>query len=109
MGSSVVNYSMKDTRRVDFVFNVAYGTDVEKVKAILLDIAGKHELVLKDPAPFCRLSKQNESSIDFTVRVWAASKDYWQVNFDILETVTARFAEEGIEIPFNQLDVHVTK
>lgn len=109
MGSSVVNYSMKDTRRVDFVFSAAYGTDVEKVKRVLLDVAEQHELVLKTPAPFCRLSKQNESSIDFTVRVWVESKNYWQVNFDILETVTKRFADEGIEIPFNQLDVHVTK
>ena len=109
MGDSVVNYSMKDTRRVDFVFNVAYGTDVEKVKNILLAEAEKHELVLKDPAPFCRLSKQSESSIDFTMRVWVESKNYWQVNFDILEAVTKRFAEEGIEIPFNQLDVHITK
>lgn len=109
MGDSVVNYSMKDTRRVDFVFNVAYGTDVEKVKSILLAEAEKHKLVLKDPAPFCRLSKQSESSIDFTMRVWAESKNYWQVNFDILEAVTKRFAEEGIEIPFNQLDVHITK
>ena len=109
MGESVVNYSMKDTRRVDFVFSVAYGTDVDKVKGILLAEAEKHELVLKTKAPFCRLSKQNESSIDFTMRVWTESKNYWQVNFDILEAVTKRFAEEGIEIPFNQLDVHITK
>ena len=109
MSSSVINVSAYDTRRVDFTFSVAYGTDVERVKTILLEEAAKHELTFADPAPFCRLSKQNESSIDFTVRVWAESKDYWQVNFDILETVTARFADEGIEIPFNQLDVHVTK
>ena len=109
MGESVVNYSMKDTRRVDFLFSVAYGTDVDKVKAILLEEAEKHELVLKTKAPFCRLSKQNESSIDFTMRVWTESKNYWQVNFDILEAVTKRFGEEGIEIPFNQLDVHITK
>lgn len=109
MGDSVINYSVKDTRRVDLVFSVAYGTDVEKVKSILLAEAEKHELVLKDPAPFCRLSKQNESSLDFTMRVWAESKDYWQVNFDILEAVNTRFAAEGIEIPFNQLDVHITK
>ncbi len=109
MGDSVINYSMKDTRRVDFVFNVAYGTDVAKVRSILLEEAEKHELVLKDPAPFCRLSKQSESSLDFTMRVWVESKNYWTVNFDILEAVTNRFTAEGIEIPFNQLDVHITK
>lgn len=109
MGDSVINYSVKDTRRVDFVFNVAYGTDVAKVRSILLEEAEKHELVLKDPAPFCRLSKQSESSLDFTMRVWVESKNYWTVNFDILEAVTNRFTAEGIEIPFNQLDVHITK
>lgn len=109
MGDTVVNYSVKDTRRVDFVFNVAYGTDVEKVKNILLEEAGKHELALKDPAPFCRLSKQNESSLDFTLRVWVEGKDYWTVNFDLLEAINNRFVKEGIEVPFNQLDVHITK
>ncbi len=108
MGDEIVNYSVKETRRVELVFNVAYGTDVEKVKAILLDEAARHDLVLKDPAPFARLSKQNESSINFTLRVWANNGDYWTVNFDLLEAINARFAKEGIEIPFNQLDVHIT-
>lgn len=107
MGDNITNYSVKDTRRVDLVFNVAYGTDIEKVKSILLEEAGKHPLTLKDPAPFARLTNHAESSIDFTLRVWAENKNYWQVNFDLLETINKRFAAEGIEIPFNQLDVHV--
>ena len=109
MAAEIINYSKNPTRRVDLVFNVAYGTDVEKVKAILLEGAGKHELVLKDPAPFARLTKQSESSLDFTLRVWAENANYWQVNFDLLETLNNRFVAEGIEIPFNQLDVHITK
>jgi len=109
MGDNIVNYSTKDTRRVDLVFSVAYGTDVERVKSILLEEANKHELVLKDPAPFARLSKQNASSLDFTVRVWVESKNYWTVNFDLLETLNNRFEAEGIEIPFNQLDVNIKK
>ncbi|MBQ9132109.1 MAG: mechanosensitive ion channel, partial [Clostridia bacterium] len=104
-----INYSEKDTRRVDFTFSVAYGTDVEKVKSILLEEANKHEMVLKDPAPFARLSKQNESSLDFTMRVWVESANYWTVNFDLLETLNHRFVAEGIEIPFNQLDVNIKK
>jgi len=107
MGDNIVNYSTKDTRRVDIVFNVAYGTDVEKVKSILLDEAAKHELTLKDPEPFARLTNHAESSIDFTLRVWTENKDFWQVKFDLLENINKRFAAEGIEIPFNQLDVHV--
>ena len=109
MGATILNYSVNDTRRVDFVFNVAYGTDVERVKAILLEEANRHSLVLRDKEPFCRLSKQAESSLDFTLRVWVKSSDYWTVNFDILEAVNARFAAEGIEIPFNQLDVNLKK
>lgn len=107
MAESITNYSVNDTRRVDLVFGVAYGTDVERVKQILLEEADKHELALKDPAPFARLTKQSESSLDFTLRVWAKKGDYWTVNFDLLERINARFEAEGIEIPFNQLDVHV--
>ena len=107
MSSSIINYSVNDLRRVDLVFSVAYGTDAETVKAILLEEAGKHELALKEPAPFCRLTKQAESSLDFTLRVWVKKDDYWQVNFDLLESIHARFEEEKIEIPFNQIDVHM--
>lgn len=107
MGDTITNVSVKDTRRVDFAFSVAYGTDVEKVKSILLEEANNHALTLKDPAPFCRLSVQNASSLDFVLRVWVKSGDYWTVNFDLLETLTKRFEKEGIEIPFNQLDVNI--
>jgi len=108
MSSSVINVSAYETRRVDFTFSVAYGTDVERVKKILLEEAEKHELTFEDPAPFCRLSKQNESSLDFTLRVWTKASDYWTVNFDLLERINDRFVAENIEVPFNQLDVHVT-
>ncbi|MBQ8439256.1 MAG: mechanosensitive ion channel family protein [Clostridia bacterium] len=107
MANAITNYSKNNTRRVDLVFNVAYGTDVAKVNAILLEEAGKHELALKDPAPFARMTKQSESSLDFTLRVWVNAGDYWTVNFDLLENINNRFAKEGIEIPFNQLDVHI--
>lgn len=107
MGTEVINYSRKDTRRVDLVFGVAYGTDVDKVRSILLEEANKHPLTLDEPAPFARLTKQSESSLDFTLRVWVNSGDYWTVNFDLLESINNRFVAEDIEIPFNQLDVHV--
>lgn len=108
MGAAITNYSVHETRRVDFTFSVAYGTDVERVKSILLEEAAKHELVLKDPAPFARLAVQNASSLDFTLRVWVNSNDYWTVNFDLLETINDRFIAEKIEVPFNQLDVHIS-
>lgn len=107
MNDKVINYSVHDVRRLDFTFSVAYGSDVQKVKAILLEEAGKHELVKKEPAPFCRLSKQNASSLDFLLRVWVGRSDYWTVNFDLLEAIHNRLVEEKIEIPFTQVDVHV--
>ena len=109
MGEEIVNYSQNDTRRVDLVFNVAYGTDAEKVKQILLEEADRHEKALKDPAPFARLTEMGDHSMDFTLRVWAKKEDFWAVKLDLLETVSKRLEEEGIEIPFNQLDVHITK
>ncbi len=108
MGDSIVNYSVKDTRRVDLVFHVAYGTDVERVKSILLEEADRHSLTMTAPAPFARLTRQSESSIDFTLRVWTKASDYWTLHFDLLEAIYNRLEEEGIEIPFNQLDVHIT-
>lgn len=104
---TIVNYSVKDTRRVDFTFSIGYGDDFEKAKAIVMDICTSHALVLDDPAPFVRVSSHGASSIDIVTRVWVKSDDYWTVNFDILEAVKAAFDKEGIEIPFNQLDVHV--
>ena len=109
MGEEIINYSTNDIRRVDLVFGVAYGTDVERVKAILLEEADRHELALKDPAPFARLTNQGDSALEFTLRVWAKGGDFWTVKFDLLEAINNRFEKEQIEIPFNQLDVHITK
>lgn len=107
MSNSVVNYSVNGTRRVDLDIGVAYGNDIERVKAILLEEAAKHELVISDPEPFCRLSAQGDSAITFTLRVWTETANYWQVRFDLLEAVHKRLEAEGVEIPFPQLDVHV--
>ncbi len=106
---TIVNYSEKPTRRVDFTFSIGYKNDFEKAKKIVLDICNSHELVLKDPEPFVRVSAHGESSIDLVARVWVNSDDYWTVNFDVLEAVKVAFDKEGIEIPYNQLDVHVKK
>ncbi len=107
MNNTVTNFSVHDTRRLELTFTVAYGTDVEKVKALLLEEGSKHALSLKEPAPFCRLTKQGDHGLTFALRVWVNSGDYWTVNFDLLETINNRLSAEGIEIPFNQIDVHV--
>ena len=107
MSNAVINYSVGGTRRVELTFQAAYGTDVNRVKALLLEEALRHELVLTDPEPFCRLTEQGESSLTFTLRVWTKVSDYWLVRFDLLETIHQRLVKEGIEIPFSQLDVHI--
>lgn len=107
MSNEVVNYSTNGTRRVDWNFGVAYGSDIDRVKKILIEEASRHELVLKDPEPFCRLSEQGDSSLIFVLRVWVETANYWQVKFDVLEAVHKRLAAEGVEIPFPQMDVHV--
>ena len=104
---NIVNYSEKDTRRVDFKFSISYSSDFNKAKAIVSDIINNHELVLADPATFVRVSEHGASSIVITARCWVNSSDYWTVNFDVIEAVKTAFDENGIEIPFDQLDVHV--
>lgn len=105
--SNIINYSEKDTRRVDFSFSIAYENDFEKAKAIIMAVCESHNLVLSDPAPFVRVSDYGRSSINITARVWVKRSDYWTVKFDILEAVKTTFDKSGILIPHNQLDVHV--
>ncbi len=103
----IVNYSEKDTRRVDLQFSIAYDADFEKAKEIVRNILESHELVLKEPAVFVRVAEHGASSINIKARAWVKSDDYWTVNFDALEAVKKAFDENGIEIPYDQLDVHV--
>ncbi len=107
INGNIVNYSEKELRRVDFSFSIAYDADYNKAKSIVEDVLKSHELVLDDPAPFVRMSKHAASSIDIAARAWVKSGDYWTVNFDVLEEVKAEFDRNNIEIPFEQLDVHV--
>ncbi|MBR7142940.1 MAG: mechanosensitive ion channel [Clostridia bacterium] len=104
---TIVNYSEKDLRRVDLTFSTSYNEDFEKPKALIAELCQKHELILDDPAPFIRVSAHGASSVDIVTCVWVKSADYWTVYFDLLEGVKKAFDENGIEIPYNQLDVHV--
>jgi small conductance mechanosensitive channel len=106
-GDNITNYSTKETRRVDHVVGVSYSDDIDKVKEVLADILSKDERILKDPAPMIALKELADSSVNFVVRVWVKSADYWGVYFDTIETVKKRFDAEGISFPFPQRDVHV--
>lgn len=105
--SNIINYSEKPTRRVDFSFSISYDNDFEKAKALVSEICSSHPLALSDPAPMVRVSEHGPSSVNLTARVWSNNEDYWTVKFDILESVKKAFDENGISIPYNQLDVHV--
>lgn len=104
---SLVNYSAKATRRVDLVFNVSYDNDINHVKNVLSDIVKTQDLILYNPAPFVGMVAHGPSSIDFAVRVWCDSKNYWTIHASLLEKVKIKFDEEGINIPYPQMDVHI--
>jgi small conductance mechanosensitive channel len=104
---SIVNYSAKEIRRVDLVAGVSYSDDIDKVKSVLWDIINSDERVLKDPAPTIALFELADSSVDFVVRPWVKSGDYWNFYFEIYEKIKKRFDAEGIGIPFPQQDVHL--
>ncbi len=106
---SIVNFSTHDTRRVDFSFGVAYASDIDLVRKVLLSVAESNDLVLKDPAPVVYLLEQADSALIFSLRVWVNKNDYWSVFFDINERAKKEFDKSGIEIPFPQLDVHLDK
>ena len=109
VGTTITNYSAKETRRVDMVIGVSYGDDLKKVRAVLEEILNSDERVLKDPEPTIGVLELADSSINFAVRPWVKSGDYWPVLFDLQEQIKLRFDAEGISIPFPQQDVHIIK
>lgn len=103
----MTNFSKQGTRRVDWSFSIAYGDDYDKAKAVLRRLCDEDERIQKTPEPFIELGKLNNSSVDITVRVWVNSADYWDVFFSMNEMVYKTFAQEGLNIPFPQIDVHM--
>ena len=105
----IINYSKEEERRVDLVFSVDYSTDLKLAKGIIEKEIENHQLILKDKGYFVRLGEMAASSLDIKTRVWVKNADYWTVYFDLLENVKKKFDENNISVPFNQLDVHITK
>lgn len=108
-GGTITNNSRRDTRRVDMVFGIGYDADLKKAKDILSKILEEDERVLKDPAPLVAVSELADSSVNFNVRPWCATNDYWKVYYDTHEKVKLTFDAEGISIPYPQMDVHLSK
>jgi small conductance mechanosensitive channel len=107
MGSIITNYSANETRRVDMVVGVGYGDDLDKVKATLEELVAAEERILEDPACTIAVSELADSSVNFVLRPWVNTADYWGVKFDLTEAIKKRFDQEGISIPFPQRDVHI--
>jgi small conductance mechanosensitive channel len=105
-GDNIVNYSAKEMRRIDLVFGIGYGDDIRKAKQVLQQILAADERILKDPAPTIGVLELGDSSVNFAVRPWVRTADYWAVYFDLTEKVKLTFDEQGISIPFPQRDVH---
>ena len=105
--TNVKNFSSNSKRRLCIDFSVSYNSDIDKVKEVLQEVVDKEELILKDEEVFIRLTNHGESSLTFTVRVWANNSDFWNLKFNMLENVKRAFDKNKIEIPYNQLDVHL--
>jgi len=106
-GDVITNITGKATRRVDLVFGIGYDDDIAKAQKILEEVVSAHELVLKDPAPVVKVHELADSSVNFVVRPWSKTSDYWAVYWDLTRAVKERFDAESISIPFPQRDVHI--
>lgn len=108
-GDSITNYSSNTTRRIDFIFDIAYKSNIEQAKAIVADILAKDPRVLKDPMPTIAVGALASNSVQLVVRPWVNTGDYWAVHFDVTEKVKLAFDDANIEIPFPQMDIHLSE
>jgi small conductance mechanosensitive channel len=106
-GDTITNATASATRRVDLAFGIGYGDDLDKAQAVLERVVREHPLVLDEPAPVIRLHELADSSVNFVVRPWTKTGDYWTVYWDLMKGVKQAFDREGISIPFPQRDVHL--
>jgi small conductance mechanosensitive channel len=106
-GDNIINWSTKGTRRVDMVFGIGYGDDIDSAKQTMADVVAADDRILKDPKPLIALMELGDSSVNFVVRPWVKIQDYWGGYFDTMEKVKKAFDAKGITIPYPQRDVHV--
>lgn len=105
---NIINYSTEGTRRVDLTFGVSYDADIKQTKEVLMNVITSHPKVLKDPAPAVTVSELADSSVNFAVRPWCKSEDYWTVFFDVTESTKIALDKAGIDIPYPH-QVHIKK
>jgi small conductance mechanosensitive channel len=107
MSSIITNYSANDTRRVDLIVGVAYDDDLDKVRSTIRSLIDADARILKEPECLIAVAELADSSVNFTIRPWVKTADYWAVKFDLTEAIKKRFDKEGISFPFPQQDVHL--
>lgn len=105
--AKIVNYTETPTRRIDLSFDISYSSDFEKARQVILDVIANEKLILKEPAPIVRMSSHNNSSVSVAVLVWVNNSNFLEESYSMTEAVKAAFEENGIEIPFDQLDIHI--
>ncbi len=109
LNNNIINYSVENNRRVDILFPISYETDVNKAKSLALATVSNHPNVLSNEGnePFVRVKSYSESSVNLTIRAWCKNEDYWIVFYDLTEQIRDVFSQNGINLPYNQLDVHI--
>lgn len=107
--SNIINYNAENRRRLDLVYSVSYDADIAKVKEVLRSVIAENKLIFTDPEPIIGVSEHAASSVNISCLIWCKSDDYWDVFYYMQETVKNAFDENSIPIPYNQLDVHITK
>lgn len=105
--STFVNYSHEDIRRVDMTMDIHYESDVEVAKQIIMEVINQHPYALKEPLPYVRVSEYKDHAIAIGLRVWAQTEHYYDLKDDLVEQIKASFDENGISIPYTQIDVHI--
>jgi small conductance mechanosensitive channel len=105
--ASAINYSAFDTRRANLQIGVSFNSDIKRAKEVIRQVADNNPLVLQDPAPVVAVGAHGDHGYIVYVRLWAKNSDYWTMRFNFLEDIVDAFNEAGIEIPYQQLDVHV--
>jgi len=108
-GGTITNYSARETRRVDMIFGIGYDADLLKAKSVLRAIVDNDERILKEPEVLIAIAELADSSVNIIVRPWVKSGDYWPVFWDMQEKVKLTFDQQGISIPFPQMDVHLNQ
>lgn len=108
-GNNIINYSATGTRRIDMVAGIGYSDDIDKARSVIEEVLASDPRILKDPAPVVAVSELADSSVNFVVRPWVKTEDYWDVMFAVTEAIKKQFDANGISIPFPQQDVHLYK